>query len=271
MVAIWHAGTPSRPGVFGADGRADDVTSPTNLEEGTPMKRVRTGFAVAAALAVMAALPAVAAAHEPSGAIFTTLSDGSEVNFNHYDLKTDVYLDGGPGPGAPQTAAGLDDGTYVFQVTDPSGKTLLSTDIAACRQFTVANGVINGVVGPCPHVTGVDVDHNAVTVQLFPFNDTPEQRRRVQGVGHVPRGLRLQPQRGRLRLHPWPRTATSTALSPGTARPTTSRSASSRWLRSTPGSTSMITASMLLDNRGVTWSDPLGASRSRNGRTGHRG
>jgi hypothetical protein len=66
-------------------------------------------------------------AHAPSGAIFTTKADGSEVNYNIYDAKEDVYLDGGPGPGAPQHAAGLDDGVYVFQVTDPSGKVLLST------------------------------------------------------------------------------------------------------------------------------------------------
>ena len=119
------------------------------------MRRVRTGFAVAAALAVMAALPSVAAAHAPSGAIFTTLPDGSEVNFNHFDLKTDVYLDGGPGPGAPQEAAGLDDGTYVFQVTDPSGKVLLSTDAARCRQFTVSDGVITSIAPSdptCAHV-----------------------------------------------------------------------------------------------------------------------
>src|SRR5688572_9148068 len=85
-------------------------------------------------------------AHAPSGAIFTTLADGSEVNFNQYPSKEDVYLDGGPGPGAPQHAAGLDDGRYVFQVTDPSGKTLLSTDRAKCRQFDVLNGVITQVV-----------------------------------------------------------------------------------------------------------------------------
>src|SRR6185312_8221956 len=92
---------------------------------------------------VLPALPAHADA--PSGAIFTTVADGSEVNFNIYDLKTDVYLDGGPGPGAPQGAAGLDDGVYVFMVTDPSGKTLLSTDPAACRQFRVTNGIITSV------------------------------------------------------------------------------------------------------------------------------
>jgi hypothetical protein len=116
----------------------------------------------------------VMSAHAPSGAIFTTLVDGSEVNVNQFPSKQAVYLDGGPGIGAPQTAAGLDDGTYVFQVTDPSGKTLLSTDEGRCRQFTVANGVINAVVVTgCEHATGVDVDHNATTVQLFPFLDTP--------------------------------------------------------------------------------------------------
>jgi hypothetical protein len=122
----------------------------------------------------------VPAAHaQLSGAIFTTVANGSEVNFNIYPNKDAVYLDGGPGPGAPQAAAGLPDGTYVFMVTDPSGKTLLSTDAAGCRRFTVAAGIITGVVdfnngsGNCKHVTGTDVDHNAVTVQLMPYNDTP--------------------------------------------------------------------------------------------------
>lgn len=88
-----------------------------------------------------------ATAHAPSGAIFTTLPDGSEVNFNHFPTKQD---------------------------TDPSGKVLLSTDPARCRQFTVADGVISAVVDTdCEHVTGVDVDHGATTVQLFPYLDTP--------------------------------------------------------------------------------------------------
>jgi hypothetical protein len=113
-------------------------------------------------------------AHAPSGAIFTTLSDGSEVNVNQYPSKEDVYLDGGPGIGAPATAAGLDDGTYVFQVTDPSGRNLLSTDAAACRQFTVSGGVIASTEpSACPHRTGIDVDHAATTVQLMPYLDTP--------------------------------------------------------------------------------------------------
>ncbi len=122
---------------------------------------------------VAAALPV--AAQPLSGAIFTTLPDGSEVNFNIYPSKDLVYLDGGPGPGAPASAAGLPDGIYVFQVTDPSGKTLLSTDAAMCRQFTVSGGLITGVVdvGGCQHVTGLDIDHGATTVQLMPYDDTP--------------------------------------------------------------------------------------------------
>jgi hypothetical protein len=138
------------------------------------MQRITSG-SLAAAVAVMfgLALPALASA-APSGAIFTTLADGSEVNFNQFPTKEAVYLDGGPGPGAPQTAAGLDDGRYVFQVTNPSGKELLSTDPAECRQFDVVDGVIsNVVVTGCEHVTGFDIDHGATTVQLFPYDDTP--------------------------------------------------------------------------------------------------
>ena len=44
-------------------------------------------------------------ASAPSGAIFTTVFDGSEVNFNIYQAKEDVYLDGGPGPGARRMEA----------------------------------------------------------------------------------------------------------------------------------------------------------------------
>lgn len=129
------------------------------------------GAAAALTMSVATALPA--AADAASGAIFTTVEDGSEVNFNIYPTKESVYLDGGPGPGAPQHAAGLDDGRYVFQVTDPSGKDLLSTDFARCRQVDVAAGVIAGVVDTdCEHKTGQDIDHNATTVQLMPYLDT---------------------------------------------------------------------------------------------------
>ena len=69
---------------------------------------------------------------QTSGALFTTTSDGTKVNANvkGYVVAEDVYIGGGP---QNQNASGLTDGTYYFQVTDPSGKTLLSTDNAVCR------------------------------------------------------------------------------------------------------------------------------------------
>lgn len=119
------------------------------------------------------------------GAIFTTNANGTRVNQNIYPDKCAVYLDGGPGPEAPAGAAGLPEGDYYFQVTDPSGKVLLSTDPVSNRRFHVsADGVIvayTGVGGPA-HPTGVDTDHaglGAITIQLAnltcptDFLDTP--------------------------------------------------------------------------------------------------
>ncbi len=161
---------------------------------------------------VVLVVPVIGALAAPlSGAIFTTTPDGAIVNENvHYNAKIDVYLDGGPGPNAPQTAAGLPDGQYYFQVTDPSGKVLLSQDPAICRKVQITGGVITallsigntytvgkttvpcsiqdpptppydpsavqGVAGPSGrHDTNQDVDHGppAIVVQLMPFYDTP--------------------------------------------------------------------------------------------------
>jgi hypothetical protein len=106
------------------------------------------------------------------GAIFTTTADGARVNANIYDAQEDVYLDGGPR--RPQDAA-LPEGDYVFEVTDPSGATLLSQDPVSCRGFHVdGNGVITAVVNlPCAHATGNDAVHGGLTVQLSPYAETP--------------------------------------------------------------------------------------------------
>ncbi len=113
-------------------------------------------------------------AYATSGAIFTTNMDGTRVNQNLFTSKCAVYLDGGPGPNAPISAAGLPEGDYYFQVTDPSGQVLLSTDPVIDRQFHVnADGIISGLSGAGNHATGIDTDHNAVTIQLCPFDDTP--------------------------------------------------------------------------------------------------
>jgi hypothetical protein len=88
-----------------------------------------------------------------SGAIYTTNSDGAFVNGNIYDAAEDVYLNGGPRANRNCAAAGLPDGEYYFQVTDPSGKVLVSGDPLTERTITVTNGVISGYSGT--HPTGV--------------------------------------------------------------------------------------------------------------------
>jgi cysteine-rich repeat protein len=113
------------------------------------------------------------------GAIFTTTVDGTVVNENHYAAKTDVYLDGGPRGHAPAKAAALAKGDYYFQVTDPSGKTVLSSDDIKCRKIRVSEDgvIVKAYPGPmCQHATGTDSDDaslGALTVQLAPFADTP--------------------------------------------------------------------------------------------------
>jgi hypothetical protein len=111
------------------------------------------------------------------GAIFTTDVNGSIVNANvQYASKCDVYLDGGPGNHAPAGAAGLPSGDYYFQVTDPNGQTLLSTDPVSNRRLHVSSsGVIDaytGTGGPV-HPTGIDQDHpelGAITIRLANSN-----------------------------------------------------------------------------------------------------
>lgn len=112
-----------------------------------------------------------------SGAIYTTDKTGTIVNGNtNFGFDRDVYLSGGP---QNLTAGGLADGTYYFQVTDPSGKTLLSTDPASCRQLTVTGGRVVAAVGTpssCNHAPGMFNPANGATpVQLIPFSPTPNK------------------------------------------------------------------------------------------------
>lgn len=102
-----------------------------------------------------------------SGALFTTDAAGN-VNVNQYDNKEDVYLNGGP-TNANCSAAGMDDGVYVFKVTNPSGTVDLSADDISHREFTVLGGVVLSSLDH-PVVAG---DCNGVRVQVAPFNDTP--------------------------------------------------------------------------------------------------
>jgi hypothetical protein len=124
---------------------------------------------VAGLLAAAIAGPTSAAPLD--GAIWTSLADGSSVNANKYEAKTDVYLNGGPQNCGGSN--GLPDGDYYFQVTDPSGATLLSSDAIKFRQVKVVNEVISGVSGSGNHAVGTAGCNGGLPVQLMPFDDTP--------------------------------------------------------------------------------------------------
>ena len=129
--------------------------------------------AVASMLAVAllgpSAAPAIGAGF--NGAIWTSLADGATVNANQYDAKTDVYLNGGPQNCG--NSNGLPDGDYYFQVTNPSGSELLSSDEIKYRQIEVVDGVIAGVSGDGNHLEGSNGCNGGTPVQLFPYDDTP--------------------------------------------------------------------------------------------------
>ena len=111
------------------------------------------------------------AAAQLSGAIYTSTSNGSAVNGNLYAKDKDVYLTGGPQPNAPCSSQGLPNGRYYFQVTDPSGGALLSTDSIDHREVLVSGGVV------VAHITGTHKTGNgpcgSKTVQLVPFLSAP--------------------------------------------------------------------------------------------------
>lgn len=132
------------------------------------------------------------------GAIYDTDHTSIPVNQNSYTDKLEVYLNGGP---QNDNANGLPLGVYYFQVTDPSGAVLLSTDPAVCRQVLVAEspdgkGRVSGAYTGRPafctdsstlfpvdgipegfpgnHANGQQNPSNfSIGVQLMPYNDTP--------------------------------------------------------------------------------------------------
>ena len=104
------------------------------------------------------------------GSIWVALQDGQPAAAIIFEDKCLAHLVAGPEEGLPR----LPDGDYFFQVTDVSGETLLSSDEVRFRQFRVADGAIEDVSGQGSHVVWVDILHEAATVQLCPFADSPD-------------------------------------------------------------------------------------------------
>lgn len=128
-------------------------------------------FPIAVATLALGLLAGPVSAAAINGAIFTTTADGQVVNGNNYATKGDVYLMGGP-THDPCEAGKIDNGNYYFQVTSPSGSTLLSTDGIVNRGFSMLDGLIVGYSGPHGHSVG---PCGSDTVQLIPFSNTPNE------------------------------------------------------------------------------------------------
>lgn len=111
----------------------------------------------------------LAASAQLSGSIYTTDRNGDVLNV--FKSDRDVWFAGGPGPNAGCLGSGLVDGNYYFQVTDTSGRVLLSSDPITSREVVVSGGVITGTTagghatrnGPC----------GSSIVQLRPFDPSP--------------------------------------------------------------------------------------------------
>jgi hypothetical protein len=99
------------------------------------------------------------------GAIFTTDNTCSGVDLNIYASKMDVYLDGGP---AHEGAAGLPDGDYYVQVTDPSGATVLGTSVGSSDETPVH--VSGGEFATCYQLWAILIKGSGATTG---YDDTP--------------------------------------------------------------------------------------------------
>ena len=84
-----------------------------------------------------------------TGAIFTTDVACNGTNVNIFPNKDAVYLDGGP---AHEGAAGLPDGEYYVQVTEPNG-TLLGTSIGTADETPVV--VVGGEFAVCYQLSAI--------------------------------------------------------------------------------------------------------------------
>jgi hypothetical protein len=83
------------------------------------------------------------------GAIFTTDSTCNGANVNIFTSKSDVFIDGGP---AHEGAAGLPDGYYYIQVTEPGGA-LLGTSVGSANPTPIH--VTNGEFDVCYQLEAV--------------------------------------------------------------------------------------------------------------------
>jgi hypothetical protein len=134
----------------------------------------RKVLATVAPAVVVLGLGAAIAAQGNSGNVFVTTSAGVVPEGGLFASVQAPYLNAGPRGNAKcsSSSGGLADGEYYFQVTDPSGRMLLSSDAVQDRSFRVAGGRIVSVSNSHGSASGRCSDF---LVQLFPFATTPNR------------------------------------------------------------------------------------------------
>jgi hypothetical protein len=126
-------------------------------------------LATFASTVVVVGLGAVIAAQGNNGHVFVSTSGGVVPDGNLFQTAQSPYLNSGPRGNAKCSKGNLADGDYYFQVTDPSGRVLLSPDSIDNRRFTASGGKI--VSASASHASAVGRCSD-VLVQLFPFETT---------------------------------------------------------------------------------------------------
>jgi hypothetical protein len=106
-----------------------------------------------------------------SGTISACTADGSTPSGDAFDQACDVYLRAAQSGGGPKS--GLPAGEYVFQVTDPSGSTLLSLAGPQNGVLVVASGQGGFSSYTGSHQTTGDGAKGELRVQVCPFASTP--------------------------------------------------------------------------------------------------
>ncbi|HJW13441.1 MAG TPA: SdrD B-like domain-containing protein [Thermoanaerobaculia bacterium] len=122
-----------------------------------------------------AAGEAEAAVVPASGSIGTVAASTPALPQSVFGHREDVFFAGGPLSSPCFFPAYLPDGKYYFQVTDSTGKALLSTDVVSERAVTVKSGVIGSYDGKT-HATDGKTVCGSLAVNLMPYADAGSQK-----------------------------------------------------------------------------------------------
>jgi uncharacterized protein (DUF2141 family) len=136
-----------------------------NIKGRQPMSWARCGLSTVALF--FAALTGLA---QVPGSLTTTNSGGAPQDL--FLGRSEAFLAGGPFAEPCYAWSFLSDGLYYFQVTDPTGRKLLSTDPISERAVRVQAGVVSSYEGTTHSVGGWNAC-GSLAVGLMPFRQAP--------------------------------------------------------------------------------------------------